>query len=89
MTDKFVQKAAAALANPTRLAVLLALKKQSVLTALQVMELVGLSQSAVSHHIKQLADSGLVNHLKEGRNVRLHLDKDGIRQLMAFLTTLV
>ncbi|GAB4022848.1 ArsR/SmtB family transcription factor [Spirosoma koreense] len=88
MDNKFVEKATGAIADKARLSILLELKKKETLTNAEVIELVGLSQPCVSHHIKLLIDSGLVNSTKEGRNVQLHLNKDAIQQLTDFLTGL-
>lgn len=85
MDCKFVEKATGAIADKSRLSILMALATQETLTNTEVMELVGLSQPCVSHHIKQLTDSGLVNTHKEGRNVYLRLNKDAIQQLTSFL----
>jgi len=89
MDCKFVEKATSAIADKSRLTILVELAKKQTLTNTEVMELVGLSQPCVSHHIKLLTDSGLVNTTKEGRTVQLHLNKAAIEQLTSFLNTLV
>ena len=88
MDCKFVEKATSAIADKSRLSILVELAKKETLTNTDVMELVGLSQPCVSHHIKQLIDSGLVSSHKEGRAVHLRLNKDAIQQLTAFLDAL-
>jgi DNA-binding transcriptional ArsR family regulator len=88
MDCKFVEKATGAIADKSRLSILLELKKKETLTNAEVMELTGLSQPCSSHHIKLLTDSGLVNSTKEGRTVHLRLNKEAIQQLSSFLDTL-
>lgn len=88
MDCKFVEKATGAIADKSRLSILVELAKKNTLTNTEVMELVGLSQPCVSHHIKQLIDSGLVSTHKEGRNVHLRLNKETIQQLASFLELL-
>lgn len=88
MDCKFIEKATAAIADKSRLSILVELARKETLTSTDVMDLVGLSQPCVSHHIKQLTDSGLVSSQKEGRNVHLRLNREAIQQLTAFLDTL-
>ena len=89
MDCKFIEKATAAIADKSRLSILLELKKKETLTNAEVMDLVGLSQPCVSHHIKLLIDSGLVSSSKEGRSIHLQLNKEAIQQLASFLDMLV
>ncbi len=88
MNCKFIERATGAIADKSRLSILLELAKKESLTNAEVMELVGLSQPCVSHHIKQLIDSGLITSRKEGRNIYLSLNKEAIQQLTAFLDSL-
>lgn len=76
------------MADKSRLSILIELTKKETLTNTEVIELVGLSQPCVSHHIKLLTESGLVTTSKEGRNVHLSINKDAIRQLTSFLDEL-
>ena len=55
-----------ALADPTRLRVLLALRERE-LCACQITELFGLAQSTMSKHFYLLRQAGLVDSRKEGR----------------------
>ena len=55
------------------------------MTPSDIQEMTGLSQPCVSHHVRLLTESELVIATKEGRNVYLHLNKDRMRQLSAFL----
>ena len=88
MDCKFIEKATGAMADKSRLSILIELTKKETLTNAEVMDLVGLSQPCVSHHIKLLTDSGLVQSTKEGRTVQLRINKDAIQQLTSFLDEL-
>ncbi|HEX6445134.1 MAG TPA: metalloregulator ArsR/SmtB family transcription factor [Streptosporangiales bacterium] len=61
----------AALADPVRLRLvsLLATADGGAVCACDLVEPVGRSQPTVSHHLKVLADAGLVTSEKRGRNV--------------------
>ena len=61
----------AALADPVRLRIvsLLATAEGGAVCACDLVEPVGKSQPTVSHHLKVLADAGLVTSEKRGRNV--------------------
>ena len=85
MDCKFIEKATGAMADKSRLSILIELTKKETLTNAEVMDLVGLSQPCVSHHIKLLTDSGLVQSTKEGRTVQLRINKEAIQQLTSFL----
>jgi ArsR family transcriptional regulator len=61
----------AALADPVRLRLvsLLSTAEAGAVCACDLVEPVGKSQPTVSHHLKVLADAGLVTNQKRGRNV--------------------
>jgi ArsR family transcriptional regulator len=61
----------AALADPVRLRLvsLLATSEGGAVCACDLVQPVGRSQPTVSHHLKVLADAGLVTSEKRGRNV--------------------
>jgi ArsR family transcriptional regulator len=61
----------AALADPVRLQImsLLATAEGGAVCACDLVEPVGKSQPTVSHHLKVLADAGLVTNERRGRNV--------------------
>ena len=69
-----------ALADPTRVRIISALMEDE-LCVYDLAELVGMSQSAVSHQLRILRSLGLVKFRKEGRNVNYSLDDDHIRDL--------
>jgi len=88
MEPSSVEKATGAIADKYRLSILLQLAERGRMTSTDVQELTGLSQPCVSHHVKQLTESGLVNATKEGRNVHLSLNKEAFQQLSGFLEKL-
>ncbi|MFC5410067.1 ArsR/SmtB family transcription factor [Larkinella bovis] len=88
MDCKFIEKASGAIADKYRLQILVALSEKGTLNNSDIQEMTGLSQPCVSHHVKTLIDSGLVNSQKEGRNQKLSLNKDGLKDLSGFLNKL-
>ncbi|TAE31619.1 MAG: ArsR family transcriptional regulator [Cytophagales bacterium] len=88
MEPKNVEKATGAIADKYRLSILLELAQKGTLTNSDVQEMTGLSQPCVSHHVKLLTESGLVESQKEGRNVFLSLNKQALSDLGDFLKTL-
>lgn len=53
-----------------------------------LVELLGVSQATVSHHVKELVDAGLITTRKRGRWVHCQVDKEGIARLCDFLEEL-
>lgn len=88
MDNRFVEKATGAMSDKYRLSILMELSRKGSLTCTDVQELTGLSQPCVSHHVKLLTESGLVNAQKEGRNLHLTLNKESLQQLSGFLEKL-
>ncbi|CCH55928.1 transcriptional regulator, ArsR family [Fibrisoma limi BUZ 3] len=88
METRFVEKATNAIADKYRLSILMELSRKGSLTSTDIQEMTGLSQPCVSHHVKLLTDSGLVNAQKEGRNLHLTLNKESLQQLSGFLNNL-
>lgn len=85
MDTQLVAKSAGALSDKYRLSIILALSQQPTLPFAQVQELTGLSQPCVSHHLKILADSGLVLLQKSGRCVNITLNRGAMQELASFL----
>lgn len=76
------------LSNATRLKILAYLKQQD-LCVHDLAALLNLSQSAVSHQLKQLNDRNLLNRRKEGRVVYYSLNESGVESLIDDLRTIV
>lgn len=65
------------LSDQTRIKILYALK-ESELTVSEIVERVGISQSAISHQLKTLRDIDLVTFRKEGKNVIYRLSDNHV-----------
>jgi ArsR family transcriptional regulator len=76
LSDEQVQAIAQALAEPRRFAILQQIARQSTLPCSAVRECQEVSPATVSHHIKDLADAGLIDVVREGRNATLSLRRD-------------
>jgi len=63
---KDVVKTFKALADPTRLRVVLLLRQRD-LCVCELMYILGMEQSRVSHHMRVLRDAGLAEDVREGR----------------------
>ncbi|KAA9325315.1 winged helix-turn-helix transcriptional regulator [Hymenobacter busanensis] len=85
MDAALVTKTTNALADKYRLGIVLALSQREPLAFAEVQQLTGLSQPCTSHHLKVLADSGLVETQKQGRCVLVRLNREALRGLSAFL----
>lgn len=88
MDLKTVERISKAIGDPHRIKILQAVKKQGCMPCAQICELIDLTQSSISHHMKQLTDAGLLIPEKEGRNIKYTLDRKVLGEYMRFLTTL-
>lgn len=70
------------LANPTRLRIVEALSRRE-LCVCDLAAAVDASQSAVSHHLRQLRQMQIVRYRKDGRMAYYRLDDDHIASLFA------
>lgn len=70
-----------ALGDSTRIRVLNALL-HSELCVCDLVEVIGMTQSAISHQLRVLRGAKIVKYRKEGKNVFYSLDDDHIRQLI-------
>ncbi len=82
-----IQEVVKALADPTRRAILEALREED-LTPSELLERVSVSQPTLSHHLDRLRRAGLVRARKEGRYVRYSLDMSALDLLIAYLLEL-
>jgi ArsR family transcriptional regulator len=85
---KTVEKIAKALGDRNRLLILQKIARQGCVGCCQMQEVVALAQPSVSHHVKVLADAGLVHADKTGRNLNLSLNREQVQALIDFLTGL-
>lgn len=84
MLDEVIEQDVAslfqALSNPTRIKILFALKQQK-LTVTEICQLLDMSQSAISHQLRELKLARLVRNCKKGREVIYQLDDDHVHQI--------
>ena len=66
-----------ALADENRLAILMSLRQREK-CACYLLEELNISQSTLSHHMKLLCDSGLVDYRKEGKWMHYSLSEEGV-----------
>ncbi|PKL74182.1 MAG: ArsR family transcriptional regulator [Candidatus Melainabacteria bacterium HGW-Melainabacteria-1] len=74
MSAADIERIAKALADPHRLRILEALREQQSVVCGELQDLLALSQPTVSHHVKILAQSGVIETRKDGRTLRLTLN---------------
>ena len=86
LTDKKFVKIARALADPTRTKMLREIRKAGELNCSQVLERFDLSQPPISHHIKILAEAGLVACRKAGPYHVMKVDEEVVNQFAAAIT---
>lgn len=84
MLDEVIEQDVAslfqALSNPTRIKILFALKQQK-LTVSEICQLLNMSQSAISHQLRELKLARLVRNCKKGREVIYQLDDEHVHQI--------
>ncbi len=81
MDAKQLTKVARALADPTRLSILLALVKGGELSCGELAEQFPIAQSTVSHHLNILIEAGLVSMRKQGQHHYFRVCPDALNQL--------
>jgi ArsR family transcriptional regulator len=76
-----------ALAEPARVSIvsILAGREDHARTTRELAPLVGLTEATVSHHLKQLAEAGLVTRRRDGARVYYRLDVAAVRAISAVL----
>lgn len=84
---KRIERISKALGDPYRIKIIEAVKKQKGWTqCADVVELIDLSQSTVSHHVNLLVDAGLIVTEKEGRNLKLQLNREVFSAYIRYLS---
>ena len=71
-----------ALADPTRLAILLRLAREPA-SVTELARQLHLSQPTVSAHVQVLREAGLLKEKSQGRSAKLSASEDGLRRLFA------
>jgi ArsR family transcriptional regulator len=85
MDTKHVERISKALGDPHRIKILQAVSEEKWMQCADVCAIIDLTQSAVSHHIKQLIDAGILLSEKEGRNIKYTVDKKVVAAYIKFL----
>lgn len=84
MLDKVIEQDVSnlfkALSSQTRIKILFILKQQT-LTVTEISEQLGISQSAISHQLRELKLARLVNSEQKGRKMLYQLDDDHVHQI--------
>ena len=68
--------------DPTRLKILLVLFKEE-LSVSEIAEKLNMTQSAISHQLKNLKNSRLVKYRREGQNIYYSLDDEHVYNIIA------
>lgn len=86
---KRVEKISKALGDPYRLQIMeLIKKKRCAMACSAIVDTFDLSQSTVSHHLKQLIDADLIIPEKDGRNASYQVNKEVLSSYIKFLKTI-
>ena len=88
MKAKDIERISKALGDPTRLRILQEVRQREWMQCSDICGLIDLAQPSVSHHLKQLSDSGLLISEKEGRNLKFSIDNDILNDYITFLGSL-
>lgn len=87
MDNKSIERISKALGDPYRLQIIEAIKSsQDWLACSAIVSMFNLSQSTVSHHMKQLVDADLLVAEKEGRCTRYQLNNGVFTDYISFLS---
>ncbi len=86
--SQFIEKAAFAIGDRYRLAILQEIARQGEICCLQAQNLTGLAQATCSHHLKLLSESDLVISRKEGKHNLFRLHHENFSKVSAFLAQL-
>ncbi len=75
-------------ADSNRLRILEEISKRGSVTCSEAQELTPLAQPTVSHHVKTLIECGIVDSEKDGRCVRLSINKKKLAEFEQFFRKL-
>lgn len=84
---KKIEKISKALGDPYRLQIIEAIKEHgsSCMQCSAVVDIIKLSQPAISHHLKLLTEANLIIPEKEGRAVKYTINKDVFTKYTTYL----
>lgn len=75
-----------ALADPTRRAVFERVVRSEEISVIELTRGSGVTQGAISQHLKSLKQAGLVGERPEGRNVYYHARPEGLEPLVDWMS---
>ena len=82
-----LERVARALADPKRFEILGLIAQSPEMSCAELIERVGLRQPTVSHHLKELAQAGLIETRREGTCIRFEVGRDAIEAYLSALRT--
>jgi ArsR family transcriptional regulator, arsenate/arsenite/antimonite-responsive transcriptional repressor len=85
MDDKQIERISRALADPHRIRILKAVKDKGWMQCSAILDMIDLTQPAISHHLKQLTEADLLISEKEGRNMKYTVNKEVLAAYKEFL----
>ncbi|HZQ43787.1 MAG TPA: helix-turn-helix domain-containing protein [Acidobacteriaceae bacterium] len=88
LSDDQMQTIARALADPRRFAILQQIARQDCTACGSLAEQKILSPATISHHLKELADAGLIDVQRDGRCASLSLHRETWNAYLAQLAKL-
>jgi ArsR family transcriptional regulator len=78
-----------AISDNNRLRITCLIFHRSGLCVCEITEIIGLSQSTISTHLKKLQDAGLITYSKNGLWINYYINKDLEKIFLNFLSTLM
>ncbi len=78
---------AKALSHPARVAILRLLAERRSCICGDIVEVLPLSQSTVSQHLKELKEAGLIEGATEGKTVCYCINNEALQQAQAYLSS--
>ena len=90
LSIKQVEKISKALGDPYRLKIMeIVSKSESCVQCCDILAAFNLAQSTMSHHLKQLIDADLLIADKDGRNLKLVINKEVCSTYAGYINSLV
>jgi DNA-binding transcriptional ArsR family regulator len=86
MPEASVDTVMRALADPTRRAVFERVARSDEITVVELTRGSGVTQGAISQHLKSLKQAGLVAERAQGRNVYYRAQPEGLRPLVDWMS---
>lgn len=79
---EFAAEMLKAIAHPLRIAIVGLLQDGERLTVTEIFSRLDIEQAVASHHLRILKDRGVLNSLREGKNIYYSLRHDRISQII-------